>query len=103
MKGRIEMTERTEQHIVKITRNLGEERRKEVVAFIAEHLVEYKGKTDGKTEGRHGIPLMVFEKQQDAHIFADFMSRKLDFPREHIEVKPRADHVKLNRPDVIRH
>lgn len=97
------MTDRTEQHIVRITKNLGEERRQEIVDFIAEHLTEYKGKTEDRTEGRHGIPMMVFERQQDAHIFANAMSQKLDFPREHIDVQPRVDHTKLNRPDAIRH
>jgi hypothetical protein len=96
------MSERTEQHIVKITKNLGEERRKEIVAFIGEHLAEYKGKTEDRTEGRHGIPMMIFEKQSDAHVFANEMSKKLNFPREHIEIKPRGEKLKLNRPDIIR-
>ena len=97
------MSDRTEQHVVSITRNLGEERRKEVVAFIAGHITGYKGKTEGRTAGKHGIPMMIFERQQDAHLFANEMSKSLDFPREHISVKPRADHLRLNRDDVIRH
>jgi hypothetical protein len=97
------MVKITEQHVVRITKNLGEETRKEIVAFINKHIAEYKGKTEDRTEGRHGIPMMVFEKQQDAHAFANELSKKLDFPKEHIEVKPRGDKLKLNRPDVIRH
>jgi hypothetical protein len=101
-RGESKMSERTEQHIVRITKSLGQEWRKEIVAFIGDHLAEYKGKTEDKTEGKHGIPLMVFDKQSDAHVFANEMSEKLNFPREHIDVKPRGDHLKLNRPDVIR-
>jgi hypothetical protein len=96
------MSERTAQHIVRITKNLGEERRKELVAFIGEHLSEYKGTTEDRTERKHGIPMMIFEKQSDAHIFANEMSKKLDFPREHIEVKPRVEQVKINQSDIIR-
>jgi hypothetical protein len=96
------VTERTAQHTVEVTKNLGEERRKEIVSFINEHIAEYKGKTEDRTSGRHGIPMMVFERQQDAHIFANEMSKRLDFPREHIDVKPRSNHVQLNREDVIR-
>jgi hypothetical protein len=100
--GESKMSKRTEQHIVNITKNLGEERRKEIVAFIGKHLSEYEGQTEDRTEEKHGIPMMIFEKQSDAHMFANEMSKKLDFPREHIEVKPRGEQVKLSRPDIIR-
>jgi hypothetical protein len=96
------MTERTAQHTVRVTKNLGEERRKEIVSFINEHIAEYRGTTDGKTPDQHGMPLAVFDRQQDAHLFANEMSKRLDFPREHIEVKPRSNRVELNRADVIR-
>ena len=97
------MTDRTEQHVVSITKSLGEERRNEIIAYIAGHIAEYKGKTEDRTAGRHGIPMMIFERQQDAHLFANEMSQTLDFPREHISVKPRGSNIKLNRADVIRH
>ena len=97
------MTDRTEEHVVSITKNLGEERRNEIVAYIGAHIAEHKGKTEDRTAGRHGIPMMIFERQQDAHTFANDMSQSLNFPREHISVTPRKDHIKLNRDDVIRH
>ena len=96
------MTNQKEQHVVGITKNLGEARRNDIVAYIAEHLAEFKGKTEDRTQGKHGIPMMIFERQQDAHNFANEMSKSLNFPREHIDVKPRAHDFKLNRDDVIR-
>ena len=97
------MSDRTEQHVVIITKSLGEERRDELIAYINAHLAEFKGKTEDKRSGRHGLLLMVFERQQDAHLFANAISKALDFPREHIEVKPRGHQFSLNRDDVIRH
>ena len=96
------MTKRTEQHLVRITKSMGEERRDELIAFINGHIVEYKGKTEDRVENRHGIPLMVFDRQSDAHVFAKEISKRLDFPREHIEVVPRKEEVNLNRPDAVR-
>jgi hypothetical protein len=43
----------------------------------------------GHTEEKHGIPLMLFERQQDAHTFANELSARLDIPKEHISVKAR--------------
>ncbi|PPD57353.1 hypothetical protein JP09_009950 [Dehalogenimonas etheniformans] len=74
--------------MVKITKNLGEVRTKEIIGLIGKHITEYKGKTEDRTEGRHGIPMMIFERQQDAHLFANELSKKLDFPKEHVESNP---------------
>ena len=95
------MNNRREEHLVKITKNLGEERRDELIAFINAHLAEFKGKTDDRREGKHGIPMMIFERKSDAQEFASELSKRLDFPKEHIEVKPRPEHLELNRPDVL--
>ncbi len=96
------MTDLKEQREVTITKSLGEERRNELIAFINARIAEFNGKTEDKTSGKHGIPLMIFDRQQDAHRFADEISKRLDFPREHIEVKARKEKIEFNRPDVIR-
>jgi hypothetical protein len=84
------MSSDREQHVVRITKNLGEERRDDVVAFINKKLAEYKGAQDGgATEGTHGIPLLVFKTSKDAHVFANALSQSTNYPKEHIEVKPR--------------
>jgi hypothetical protein len=84
------MSSDREQHVVRITKNMGEERRDDIMAFINKKLAEYKGTTGGDaTEDTHGIPLLVFEKPGDAHLFANALSKATQYPREHIEVKPR--------------
>jgi len=85
------MSSDREQHVVRITKNLGEERRNEVMAFIDKKLAEYKGTADGGATGdTHGVPLMVFETSKAAYVFADELSKHTKYPREHIEVKPRS-------------
>jgi len=42
--------------------DLGSERNEDLVAFIGKHIAEFKG----HTEDKHGIPLMLFERKQDA-------------------------------------
>ncbi len=70
-------------HEVYITKKLGMNKEHQVIAFIGAHIAEFKG----KTEDKHGIPVMVFERSSDAHRFAKDLSAKLDIPHEHIEVK----------------
>jgi hypothetical protein len=70
-------------HEVYITKDLGAQRNQEVIAFIDKHIAEYKG----KTEDKHGIPLMLFERKVDAERFANDLSLKLDILKKHIEVK----------------
>ena len=72
-------------HEVHITKDLGSQRTQEVIAFIDKHIAEY----NGKSEYKHGIPLMLFERNLDAQKFANNLSARLDIPREHITVKAR--------------
>jgi hypothetical protein len=72
-------------HEVYLTKDLGAQRNQEVLAFIEKHIAEY----NGKTEDKHGIPLMLFERKQDAQKFANDMSAKLNILPEHISVKAR--------------
>ena len=72
-------------HEVYITKDLGPQRNDEVVEFISKHISEYKG----HTEEKHGIPLMLFERKQDAQKFADEIGARLDIQKEHISIKAR--------------
>jgi hypothetical protein len=72
-------------HEVYVTKNLGAHRNEETVTFISKHISGFHG----HTEEKHGIPLMLFERQQDAHTFANELSARLDIPKEHISVKAR--------------
>ncbi len=70
-------------HEVYITKKLGFKKDQEVKTFVDLHIAEHKG----KTEDRHGIPVMLFERKVDAEVFAKELVSKLDIPKEHIEVK----------------
>lgn len=72
-------------HEVYVTKDLGSQRNQEVIAFIDKHIAEF----NGKIENKHGIPLMLFERKQDAQRFANDISARLDIPQEHITVKAR--------------
>jgi hypothetical protein len=72
-------------HEVHITKDLGSERDEELVAFIHKHITEFKG----KIEDKHGIPLMLFEKKQDAQKFANELIARLNIHKEHVAVKAR--------------
>jgi hypothetical protein len=72
-------------HEVYLTKDLGAERNQEVRAFIDKHIAEY----NGKIEEKHGIPLMLFEREQNAHKFANELSARLNIPQEHITVKAK--------------
>jgi hypothetical protein len=72
-------------HEVYITKDLGSERNKELKAFINTHITGFKG----KAEEKHGIPQMLFTRNQDASIFANELSARLDIQKEHITVKAR--------------
>jgi hypothetical protein len=89
-------------HEVYITKDLGQERNEELRAFIDKHITEYKG----KIEDKHGIPLMLFERNQDAHDFANELSARLNIPKEHITVKAEkycmwSAKVRRSRPQKI--
>ena len=70
-------------HEVYLTKDLGSRRNQEVIAFIDKHIAEY----NGIIENKHGIPLMLFERKQDAQKFASDISARLDIHQEHITVK----------------
>ncbi len=72
-------------HEVYITKDLGSQRNDELKEFIGKHIAEFKGKTEEKP----GIPLMLFERKQDAETFAKEISARLDIQKEHITVKAR--------------
>jgi hypothetical protein len=72
-------------HEVYITKDLGSQRNQEVIAFIDKHIAEF----NGKSENKHGIPQMLFERKQDAQRFANDISARLDIPQEHITVKAK--------------
>lgn len=72
-------------HEVHVTKDLGAQRNQEIITFIGKHITEFKG----HTEDKHGIPLMLFERSQDADNFASEISARLDIPKEHITVKAR--------------
>ncbi len=79
-----ESVRRQAYHEVKITKDLrSKERTQDLVAFVSEHIKEYKG----KLEENHPIPTMLFEEQDHAHLFANQLSKRLNIPREHITVK----------------
>ena len=72
-------------HEVHIIKDLGPERNKDLITFIGKHIADFKG----KTEDKHGIPLMLFERKQDAQKFANELSARLNIRKEHITVKAR--------------
>jgi len=72
-------------HEVYITKDLGAQRNEDLKAFISKHISEFKG----RTEEKHGIPQMLFTRNQDAHEFAHELNARLDIQKEHITVKAR--------------
>ncbi len=72
-------------HEVYITKDLGPKRNEELKLFINQHITEFKGKIIEK----HGIPQMLFERTQDANIFADELIAMFDIQKEHLTVKAR--------------
>jgi len=72
-------------HEVYITKDFGAERNEEIMAFIGKSIAEYRG----RTEDKHGIPLMLFDRRQDAQKYANELSARLDVAKEHITVKAR--------------
>ena len=72
-------------HEVYVTTALGSVSNDELVAFIDKHISEFKG----HIEDKNGIPLMLFDRKQDAQIFAKELSAKLKIKKEHITVKAR--------------
>jgi hypothetical protein len=72
-------------HEVYITKDLGPEKNEKVVAFIDKHIEKFKGHIKDK----RGIPLMLFERKQDAQTFANELIDKIKIEKEHITIKAR--------------
>jgi hypothetical protein len=72
-------------HEVYLTKNLKAEIKETLIAFMNEHISEFKGHTEYKP----GIPVMLFERRQDAQLFANELIAKLDIQKEHITIKAR--------------
>jgi hypothetical protein len=72
-------------HEVYVTKDLGPKENEELVAFIGKHIAEFKG----HTEDKHGIPIMLFERKQDAQAFASELRARLNIKEEHITIKAR--------------
>jgi hypothetical protein len=72
-------------HEVYVTKDLESERNEELKDFIKQHITEFKG----ITEEKHGIPQMLFERKQDAQVFANELAARLNIHKEHISVKAR--------------
>ena len=70
-------------HEVYITKDSGSMKNEEVTAFIHDNIAQFKG----HLEDKHGIPLMLFERKQDAQRFADELSTKFKIRKEHIAIK----------------
>jgi hypothetical protein len=70
-------------HEVLITKDLGSTRNDEIVLFVNEHITAAKG----RTEAKHGIPVMLFERKQDAQKFANALGDNFKIPKEHISIK----------------
>jgi hypothetical protein len=72
-------------HEIHVATDLESERNEELVAFIDKHISEFKGHIEDKND----IPLMLFNRKQDAQIFAKELSAKLKIKKEPITVKAR--------------
>ena len=70
-------------HEVRITKISGSTTNEEVSAFANKNITQYKGHIEDKA----GIPIMLFERNQDAHAFVNELNAKFKIPKEHITIK----------------
>ena len=70
---------------VRITKILGSTTNEEVAAFVNKTITEFKG----HIEEQAGIPIMLFERNQDAMAFVNELNAKFKIPKEHITIKAR--------------
>ena len=68
---------------VRITKILGSTTNEEVAAFVNKTIAEFKG----HIEEQAGIPIMLFERNQDAMAFVNELNAKFKIPKEHITIK----------------
>jgi hypothetical protein len=70
-------------HEVRITKILGSTTNEEVAAFANKSIAQFKG----HLEEQVGIPIMLFERNQDAQAFVNELNAKFKIPKEHITIK----------------
>ena len=68
---------------VRITKILGSTTNEEVAAFANKSIGQFKG----HLEEQAGIPIMLFERNQDAMAFVNELNAKFKIPKEHITIK----------------
>ena len=70
-------------HEVRITKILGSTTNEEVASFANKSIAQFKG----HLEEQAGIPIMLFERNQDAQAFVNELNAKFKIPKEHITIK----------------
>ena len=70
-------------HEVRITKISGSTTNEEVAAFVTRNIAQYKGRIEEKA----GIPVMLFERNQDAQAFVNELNVKFKIPKEHMTIK----------------
>jgi len=68
---------------VHITKMLGSTTNEEVAAFANKTITKFKG----HIEEQAGIPIMLFERNQDAMAFVNELNAKFKIPKEHMTIK----------------
>jgi hypothetical protein len=68
---------------VHITKMLGSTTNEEVAAFANKNITQFKGHIEDKA----GIPIMLFERNQDAMAFVNELNAKFKISKEHITIK----------------
>ena len=70
-------------HEVRITKISGSTTNEEVAAFVDKNIAQFKGHIEEKA----GIPVMLFERNQDAQAFVNELNVKFKIPKEHMTIK----------------
>ncbi len=70
-------------HEAQITKHSGLIKNEEIAAFIDKNIGNFKG----RVEDKHGIPIMLFDRKQDARAFANDLGSRFNIQKEHISIK----------------
>lgn len=70
-------------HEVHITKISGSTTNEEIAEFANKNIAQFKGRTEEKA----GIPVMIFERNQDAMSFVNELHAKFKIPKEHMTIK----------------
>jgi hypothetical protein len=70
-------------HEVYVTKDLGPEKNVQLANFVNKYIAEFKG----SPESGDGIPKMLFERRQDAQIFANHVSARLQIRKQDINIR----------------